>query len=438
MRSWKGARVYRRSLWVMGAVLLVVNLIISARIYSEESPAEDEKRSAYQYISLFTHVLEQIRANYVEPEQTSYKDLIYKALHGMLRGLDPHSEFMEPEEYKDMRDDTSGQFGGLGIVISIRDGILTIVAPMEDTPGYRAGLMAGDRIIEIEGESTEGISLPDAVHKLRGEPGTQVTIRIFRPRTQEIKEVTITRAKIKVPSIKDVRMVEDGIGYLRITQFNQPVGAALDRALDELREQGLKALIIDLRNNPGGLLSSAVQVSQRFLPRGALIVTTEGRNNRVLQTFRSRGLRHLVDLPLAVLINGGSASASEIVAGALKDHRRAVLVGEKSFGKGSVQTVIPLSEGSAIRLTTAHYYTPSHRRIQDRGIEPDIVVPVSAEEWQRLQLQRTRPKDERLPESEPEVPDRQLERAVSVLKGVLLFEQAALHKPGAALAAASR
>jgi len=438
MSSSKGARVCRRSLWVVGGVLLVVNLVISARIYSGESPVQDERRSAYQYISLFTHVLEQIRANYVDPGQTSYKGLIYKALHGMLRGLDPHSEFMEPEEYKDMRDDTSGQFGGLGIVISIRDGILTIVAPMEDTPGYRAGLMAGDRIIEIDGESTEGISLPDAVHKLRGEPGTQVTIRIFRPRTQEIKEITITRAKIKVPSIKDVRMVEQGIGYLRITQFNQPVGAALDRALDELRGQGLKALVIDLRNNPGGLLSSAVQVAQRFLPRGALIVTTEGRDNRVLQTFRSRGLRHLVNLPLTVLINGGSASASEIVAGALQDHRRAVLVGEKTFGKGSVQTVIPLSEGSAIRLTTAHYYTPSHRRIQDRGIEPDIVVPVSAEEWQRLQLQRTRPKDEQPPESEPEVADRQLERAVSVLKGVLLFEQAALHKMGAALAAVNR
>jgi len=427
--------LYRRSLVTLLAVLLAGNLLVSARIYSGESPGKSEREAAYEYISLFTRVLEQVRANYVDPAEATYSNLIYKALHGMLRGLDPHSEFMEPAEYKDMREDTSGQFGGLGIVISIRDGVLTIVAPMEDTPGYRAGLMAGDRIVEIDGESTEGITLPDAVHKLRGRPGTKVTIKIYRPRTQEIKEVTITRANIKVPTIKDVRMLEDGIGYLRITQFNQPVAAALDRALDELRDQGLRALIIDLRNNPGGLLTAAVQVSQRFLPRGELIVTTEGRDNRVLQTFRARGLRHLVDLPLAVLINGGSASASEIVAGALKDHRRAVLVGEKSFGKGSVQTVIPLADGSAIRLTTAHYYTPSHRRIQDRGIEPDIVVPISPADWQKLQMQRSRPPgDESAPAEEIE--DVQLERAVSVLKGVLLFEETALRKGAEALAEA--
>lgn len=428
------AITYRRSLGLLLGLLLAANLVISARIYSKETPTRDEKETAYEYVSLFTHVLEQIRANYVDPEKATYKELIYKALHGMLRGLDSHSEFMEPEEYKDMREDTSGQFGGLGIVIGIRDGVLTIIAPMEDTPGFRAGLMAGDRIVEIDGESTEGTSLMDAVHKLRGKPGTQVTIKIYRPKTQEIKELTITRAIIEVPSIKDVKMVDEGIGYLRITQFNQPVAAALDKALDELRDQGLRALIIDLRNNPGGLLTAAVQVSQRFLPRGAVIVTTEGRNERVLQTFRSHGMRHLVDLPLAVLINGGSASASEIVAGALKDHKRAILVGEKSFGKGSVQTVIPLADGSAIRLTTAHYYTPSHRRIQDRGIEPDIVVPISPEDWQKLQMQRSRVPEE--PPLEEAVIDTQLQRAVSVLKGVLLFEQAALRKMGPELAAA--
>ena len=283
-----------------------------------------------------------------------------------------------------MKDDTAGEFGGLGIVISIKDGVLTIVAPMEDTPGFKAGLLSGDKIIEIDNASTDGLQLPEAVKKLRGPPGSKVTIKILRPKTQEVRTVEIVRAKINVPSVKDVKMLEEGIGYLRIVQFNEPTANALQDALDKLTKEGLQGLIVDLRNNPGGLLTSAIEVSEKFLRRGDLIVYTQGRNEKPQQTFRVKGRYHYLQFPMVILVNGGSASASEIMAGALQDHQRAILVGEKTFGKGSVQSVLPLDDGSAIRLTTAKYYTPSKRVINEHGIEPDIVVPMSPEDWRKL------------------------------------------------------
>lgn len=409
--------------WVIVTVLLTANLLVGARLYSQETPAPSPD-TPYDKIALFTKVIEQIRQHYVDTKKTTYKELIYGALRGMLSSLDPHSQFMDPDNYKDMKDDTAGQFGGLGIVISVKDNILTIVAPMEDTPGFRAGLMSGDKILEIDGESTEGLPLQDAVKKLRGIPGTKVKIKILRPKTQVFKDLEIERAEINVPSVKDAQVLEDDIGYVRVLQFNEPTADDLQTSIDQLMNQGIKALILDLRNNPGGLLNSAVDVGQKFLRRGDMIVYTQGRDEKPQQIFRARGRHHFLDIPMVVLINGGSASASEIVAGALQDHRRAILIGEKSFGKGSVQSVLPLDDGSAIRLTTAKYYTPSKRVIHENGIEPDIVVPISSEDWRKLLLKRSRPEHAAPEEGEEDlsnVTDVQLDRAIAVLKGILLF-----------------
>jgi len=435
--------------WFILAALLTGNLMIGARLYSQEI-AEKDRDDAYEKISLFTRVLEQVREHYVDEEKTSYENLIYSALRGMLQSLDPHSQFMDAESYEDMKDDTAGQFGGLGIVISIKDSVLTIIAPMEDTPGFRAGLLAGDKIIEIDGKSTEGLSLPDAVKKLRGAPGTKVAIKILRPKTQDIKVVEVERAEIKVASVKDAHIMEDGIAYLRITQFNEPTATALQEALDKLTAEGMKALVLDLRNNPGGLLSSAIEVSQKFVKRNDSIVSTQGRDESQHQVFKGKGRQHYLDFPMAILVNGGSASASEIVAGALQDHKRAILVGEKTFGKGSVQSVLPMEGGTALRLTTAKYYTPSKRMIHDRGIEPDIVVPMSPEDWRKIRLDHAKAENGGIDDdaaeeegdvqvtgdsSKDEVIDVQLQRAIDVLKGVMSFTAQLQHSPKGEMAA---
>lgn len=411
--------------WALVGLLAGATVTVS-RLYSKEVDTSAEREEAYRNISVFTRALEQIRNSYVDKDDVTYEKLIQGAVRGMMSALDEHSQFLDKDAYRDMQDDTRGQFGGLGIVISVKDNALTIVSPMEDTPGFRAGLQSEDRILEIDGTRTDGISLPDAVKKLRGEPGTKVTLKVLRPGTQEVREVTIERADIKVASVKDARIIEDGIGYLRITQFNEPTAMALQVELDKLREQGLRALIVDLRNNPGGLLRSAIEVSQKFLKSREVIVSTRGRTPRDNQTYRAGGRERLTDIPMVVLVNSGSASASEIVAGALQDHKRALLVGEKTFGKGSVQSVLQMNDESALRLTTARYYTPADRMIHEQGIEPDLVVPMSPDDWRRLMLQRVRaenPLAENGEEDEGgEVTDVQLERAVSVLKGILVYQ----------------
>lgn len=411
--------------WALVGLLAGATVTVS-RLYSKEVDTSAEREEAYRNISVFTRALEQIRNSYVDKDDVTYEKLIQGAVRGMMSALDEHSQFLDKDAYRDMQDDTRGQFGGLGIVISVKDNALTIVSPMEDTPGFRAGLQSEDRILEIDGTRTDGISLPDAVKKLRGEPGTKVTLKVLRPGTQEVREVTIERADIKVASVKDARIIEDGIGYLRITQFNEPTAMALQVELDKLREQGLRALIVDLRNNPGGLLRSAIEVSQKFLKSREVIVSTRGRTPRDDQTYRAGGRERLTDIPMVVLVNSGSASASEIVAGALQDHKRALLVGEKTFGKGSVQSVLQMNDESALRLTTARYYTPADRMIHEQGIEPDLVVPMSPDDWRRLMLQRVRaenPLAENGEEDEGgEVTDVQLERAVSVLKGILVYQ----------------
>lgn len=417
----RGQSINNKVLWSLATLLLLFNWLAGARMYSQEAAAE-QRDAGYDNMGLFTRVVELIRENYVDPARTTYRDLVQGALQGMLQELDPHSQFMDAATYKDMKDDTAGEFGGLGIVIGLRDNMLTIIAPIEDTPGFHAGLLAGDQIISINGQSTEGLSLQDAVKQLKGPPDTKVTIKILRPRTRLIKDYTITRAMINVPSVKDARILEDGIGYLRILQFNDPTAQDLQEKLDGLLDQGLKGLIVDLRNNPGGLLNSAVEVSQKFLRRGDLIMYTQGRNGRRQQTFRAQGRQHYLDFPMVILVNGGSASASEIVAGALQDQRRAVLVGEKTFGKGSVQSVFPLDNGSAVRLTTAKYYTPSARVIHDHGIEPDIVV-APAPETNGVAGGEAAPEDEDVAGPSPSPSrDPQLRRAVEVLKGIMIFE----------------
>ena len=425
MDSWISWNKLGRTFgWFLLVTLLGTNLLIGAKLFQQES-GPNSREEAFENINLFTKVIEQVRQHYVDTDKISYRDLIYGALQGMLQGLDAHSQFLDPEMYKGMKDDTSGKFGGLGIVISLKDGVLTIVAPMEDTPGFEVGLLPGDKIIEIDGESTEGFALPEAVKRLRGDPGTSVNIKILRPKNQEILDVNVVRAKIKVPSVKDAELLDNGIGYVRITQFNDPTARSLQKAIDTLYEQDMRALVLDLRNNPGGLLTSAIEVSQKFLERGSLIVYTQGRNEKQKQTFKARGRKRYLDFPIAILVNSGSASASEIVSGALQDHNRAILVGEKTFGKGSVQSVIGMDDGSAVRLTTAKYYTPSKRVIHERGIEPDIVVSMSPEDWRHLLLKRSRPENS-LPiddiDLSEDVVDIQLERAIDVLKGVMIFE----------------
>jgi carboxyl-terminal processing protease len=337
-----------------------------------------------------------------------------------------------------LRKDTEGTFGGVGIVIGTRDNVLTVIAPMEDTPAFREGILTGDRIIRIEGKSTEKLTIQDAVKKLRGEPGTDVTITVLRPSTGQARDIKLTRANIKVDTVKDIDghrefpLGDNRIGYLRLTQFGEQTASELEDALRKLEKQNMEALILDLRGNPGGLLEQAVKVCDKFLPKNQLIVSTEGRRSDDRSEYFSTGRGSRPDLPLAVLVNGGSASASEIVAGCLQDTTakgvaRAILIGEQTFGKGSVQKILPLHDGSALRLTTAKYYTPSHKVIHEKGITPDIEVALSPEEHDLLSLSRSPGGFEGLDEDRQEklknFRDVQLERAVDVLKGLSLYSK---------------
>lgn len=391
---------------------------------------EDGKTdSGYSSIAVFTRALQLIRQDYVDEKKVTYEALTHAAVRGMLNTLDPHSQFMEPVDFKGMQDDTNSRFGGLGVVVSQRDGALIIVTPMEDTPGFRAGLLPNDQIIKIEGAPTEKMDLNESIKLLRGEVGQKVTLTILRPSTKEIKDFTLMRESIKVASVKDAKILptelagDFKVGYVRITQFNVPTADDLAKKLDELEKQGMQALILDLRYNPGGLLNSAVDVAGLFLPPKTLVASTEGRvpsQNRTYQTADSG--RRRPRYPMAVLTNTGSASGSEIVAGALKDLRRAITVGETTFGKGSVQSVIQLQDGSAMRLTTAKYYTPSKQVIHEHGVTPTIRATLTPDQERMLMIQR---REDAITESErrdlANFRDTQLERAVDALKGVMIY-----------------
>lgn len=402
----------------------------------EKAKPADGRDAAYDEIELLAEAMLHIRKNYVT--EKTYKELVHGALDGMLRSLDEYSTFMEPEAYNELQEDTSGKFGGIGIQLGVRNGVLTVIAPIEDTPAFRAGLQSGDRIIEIDGKSTQGLSMRDAVGKLRGQKGTKVTLKVQGEQQESAREVTLVRDEIDVPSVKGERILRDGIGYVRVTQFAAPTAASLKDALDRLAAKGMKSLILDLRGNPGGLLKSAVDVSELFLKRNELIVSTKGREgvHETTEIRASGGSPH-AERPMAILVNRGSASASEIVAGAMQDHGRAILVGDTTFGKGSVQSVIRMRpEGkaednkavseSAIRLTTAMYYTPSGRLIHNKGIDPDIRVDLPPEEWRKVQVRRAHIENPGSFSDEDKKPyldvvDRQMERAADMLAAVTIF-----------------
>jgi carboxyl-terminal processing protease len=425
----------RRLIYGVVATLLVVNLIIGSRIYLGSAQAANQKDSPDAQLELFANVLEKVRNSYVDGTNLTYHSLVYSSLKGMVKSLDPHSEFMDATGYQQLQDDTEGQFGGLGLVVTLKNNFITVITPMEDTPGFRAGILTGDRIIKINGQSTERVALSDAVKQLRGKPDTQVTITVERPATGEMKDYTLTRAVINVDMIKDINsqrkfpLGEDKIGYIRITQFGDKTGEELEAALKKLKAQGMKALIMDLRWNPGGLLDEAVEVCQKFLPHGQLVVTTEGRDPRENSVRRAAGRGdELNGMPIVVLANLGSASAAEIVTGCLQDVHRAYVIGEKTFGKGSVQSIFPLNDGAdgALKLTVAKYYTPSHKVIHEHGITPDSLVPMSDEEQAALLIKRAPGGLESLNEKDrarvEQYRDVQLDRAEDLLKAVLLYD----------------
>jgi len=376
--------------------------------------------------------------SYVDGTNLTYHALVESALKGMVGSLDPHSEFMDVDDYQQLQDDTEGQFGGLGLVVASRDGFVTVIAPMDDSPGFRAGILSGDRIVKVEGKSVEKMPLPDVVKQLRGKPDTQVNVSILRPSSGVTKDFTLTRAIIHISMVKDINgkkefpLGADNIGYVRITEFGDKTGDELEAALQKLKGQGMKALVLDLRFNPGGLLDEAVEVCQKFLPRGQLVVTTEGRDRRETSVRRADGSGdELKGEPIVVLVNLGSASAAEIVIGCLQDLHRAVILGEKTFGKGSVQSIFPLDNGSALKLTVAKYYTPSHKVIHEHGITPDIIVPMSDEAQAALLISRSPGGLESLDAKDRArvkiSSDIQLDRADDLLKGLLLYSE--LSKP---------
>ena len=366
------------SLRAIASVLLIGLLVVGGGLNpvwaqgSEISPKATPVDS-YEKLKTFSEILSLLEANYVE--KVDANQLIDGAIRGMLKTLDPHTSYLPPEAFTQMKVETSGRFGGLGIEITIKKGILTVVTPIEDTPAFKAGVKSGDRIIKIEDESTLDMTLSDAVERLRGKIGTEVNITIFREGMDEPLKVTLERANIQVKSVKS-KIFEGSIGYVRIRSFTKTTSRDLDKVLDEFRRKQVKKLVLDLRNNPGGLLNQAVEVSDRFLKPENLIVYTQGRTEEQNMRFTTHDRVQRVAYPMIILVNGGSASASEIVAGALQDSSRAIILGTQTFGKGSVQTIIPLSDGSALRLTTARYYTPSGRVIQENGIIPDITVEV--------------------------------------------------------------
>jgi carboxyl-terminal processing protease len=365
----------------------------------------------YEKLKVFTDVLEIVKKSYVEDVKT--EDLINGAIEGMLNHLDPHSAYLDADMFRELQVETKGSFGGLGIEIAIKDGILTVIAPIEDTPAYRAGIQAGDKILKINEEPTKGLSLMECVKRLRGLQGTKVTITIIREGFTQMQDVTIVRDIINIQSVK-FKTLEKGYGQLRISQFQAKTSADAKEALEALQREnpeGLSGLILDLRNNPGGLLDQAVEVTDLFLDSG-LIVTVKGRDGEEQMVFSAHREGTMPPWPMVILVNQGSASASEIVAGALQDYGRGVIMGSTTFGKGSVQTIIPLDDGSGIKLTTARYYTPNNRSIHEQGIQPDIPLQTQVVPLKTI----TKITDEKNK-------DPQLDRALEQLKGMKIFQK---------------
>jgi len=405
------------------AVSVFVSLAVSA---TEKKKNED----LYRQVELFSDTIAIIQSEYVDEPKA--KDLIYGALKGMLSSLDPHSQFMDPDTYNELKVDTEGRFGGVGIEITIKDGILTIVTPIEDTPAWRAGLKANDRIVKINNDLTRDMTITDAVKKMRGKPGEPVSLTVLRESEKKILDFKMVRDVIKIKDIKEAKILEDGIGYIRIVEFREHTPQDIGAALERLSKAGMKALILDLRNNPGGLLDSAVKVAEKFVEKGKLIVYTKGRQPVQNIEFTAASSHPILNLPMVILINDGSASGSEIVAGALQDYKRAIVLGAKSFGKGSVQTVVPLSDGSALRLTTSKYFTPTGKVIHGKGVTPDIEIEAerpgvkpedkkidNAEDAFEAAENKAKSKDAKVFDYKT---DNQLMRAVDILKAARFYQ----------------
>jgi len=409
--------------------MMLVIFISTTLLFS--APQKDE---TYKQINLLLDVLKYTEENYVD--EVDRNKLLISAIKGMLKPLDPFTQFLEPDAYKELKVETEGQFGGLGIRITVRDEWITVITPLPGTPAYKAGILPGDKIIKIEGESTYGMSIEEAVKRLRGTPGTKVTITIAREGTKDPIEMTLTRDIIKIEVIK-YKMLENNIGYIALFEFNSNSYDDMKKALDELKKQGMDSLILDLRNNPGGLLDQAVKIAKLFIGKNKLIVYTEGRKSP-RKEYRADASAPYEDIPMVVLVNGGSASGSEILAGALQDNKRAILIGSRTFGKASVQSVIDLGDGYGLKLTTAKYYTPSGRCIQrddsvksstqtyTGGIVPDIVIEVPKEIEAKIYQQR---EEIFYPGKEPtsavkkeeQVEDVVLNRAIEIVKAIKIY-----------------
>ncbi len=424
-----------KSWWILLLIVAVTSAFAATVVTTKDHAKNVENR--YEELGLFTSVLNKVQKDYVEPVGT--QKLIYGALKGMVSSLDPHSSFMTPDEYKDMQISTQGQFGGVGMTITLKDGILTVIAPIEDTPAAKAGIKAGDKIILIDNKPTRDLTLEQDLNMIRGPSGTKVKITVIREGLKEPKTFVLTREIIKIKSVR-YNVIDGHYGYVRIIQFQETTNSELQKALDDIHKKtgnNIYGLIIDLRNNPGGLLNQAVDVASHFIKSG-MIVYTKGRLPDQQLKFLSDGKRVEPDYPIVALINGGTASASEIVAGALQDHKRAIIIGTPSFGKGSVQTIIPLDDGSALRLTTALYYTPNGRSIQAEGIQPNITMheeKVVEEESQNIfgvkekDLEGHFPaqnniKQDKTKESsatEELLRDNEIKRALDILKGIYMY-----------------
>lgn len=427
-----------KKLGIFAIAAVVIFSTVSLAVSQISRQAKDD---LYSQIELFSYALTTIQQDYVEEQAP--KDLIYGSLKGMLNELDPHSQFLTPEDYTDLKTETQGKFGGLGIEISIRDGLLTVITPIEGTPAWDAGVKAGDRIVKISDKLTRDITLSDAVKMLRGDPGTDVTITILREDEYKLLEITVTRQVIQIQDVKHTQILKNNIGYIRLAEFRENSHKEFRKALDELQKQGADSLILDLRNNPGGLLNIAIQITEEFLSHGQTIVSTRGRRLAQNTETKSTNRSHLIDWPMVVMINEGSASGSEILAGALKDHNRAIILGTKSFGKGSVQSVIPLPDGSGLRLTTSKYFTPSGVSIHGTGIEPDIIVKriyrdPTEEDQKEKDINRIFDDVERESAEDPValkmtklekearealLADNQIQSALSVLQGIKVYQK---------------
>jgi carboxyl-terminal processing protease len=415
---------------LMGVLLsaMFLDLFLGFKVLNSNAGVDDPGVD-YASLAAFTRAIQVIRKDYVDENAVSYKKLIYDALKAMLAHLDPHSQFLEPADLKDREDDTRGEFGGFGVTISRRDQNITVIATMENSPSARVGILPGDQIVGVDGKSTINMSVEELNQKLRGQPDQKLTVTIFRPSSKETRDFQIQREMIKVSSVVDAKMLDSAIsggakiGYVRITEFNEPTANELSEKMDHLQSDGMQALVIDLRFNPGGLLTSAVDVCGTFLPPKTLVAYTEGRDAAQRRDYLTgQNVRRRPNFPIAILVNGMSASAAEIVTGALKDLKRAVIVGETTFGKGVVQSPFPLPDGSALWLTVAKYFTPGKQVIQEHGITPDIRATMSSDQEHALALRQRggllTPEEQRLVK---ESPDNPLRRAADALHGLIVF-----------------